>query len=103
MELTDQIVELNKIAGFMTSDSDLWITSRYERLRLINVLAIQQRMSELERDIDEIVRYENCIEKGEACAPPEKSSENILAELQGTIKAYGRLIDSSFSIVLKLL
>ncbi|CAO2657368.1 Nn.00g034940.m01.CDS01 [Neocucurbitaria sp. VM-36] len=95
MVLTDQIVELNNIAGFMTYDSDLWITSRYERLHLINVLAIQQRMSALEQDIDDIVKYERCIRDDVPCAPPEKSSEKVLFELQETIKAYGILIDTS--------
>ena len=95
MRLTDQIVELNDIAGFMTTDSDLWITSRYEKLHLINILAIQQRMSALERDIDDIYKYENCETHGEARAPLIKSSEKVLKELQETIKAYGRLIDAS--------
>lgn len=85
----DEIAEFNNIAGFMTLDRDLWIASRYERLQLINLLSIQQRLSNLEQDINDVVKYERGLVTGEVCKPPEKSSTTLLIDLEKTIKAYG--------------
>ncbi|KAH7388837.1 hypothetical protein BKA66DRAFT_569151 [Pyrenochaeta sp. MPI-SDFR-AT-0127] len=96
MEMISKIVDLNNTAGLMTQDRDLWITSRYERLHLINILAIQQRLSALESEIDGIVKYEKCFTDGEECGSPLPSerSEEILDEVQKTTKAYGDAIAS---------
>lgn len=85
----EQVPELNKIAGFMTLDSDLWIANRYERLQLINLLAIQQRLSNLEHDVNDFVKYERSLIMGEECAPPAKPPATFLADLEKTIEAYG--------------
>ncbi|KAF2795878.1 hypothetical protein K505DRAFT_373597 [Melanomma pulvis-pyrius CBS 109.77] len=98
MEVPNQITELNGIAGYMTADGDLWVTRRYERLHLINILAIQQRMSDLERDIDDAVKYERSLGRGETCSLPETSPETLLARLQETVKAYDDAILSLASI-----
>lgn len=87
----DQIADFNKIAGFMTLDSDLWIANRYERLQLINLLAIQQRLSNLEHEINDVVKYERSLITGETCIPPEKSSATLLNDLEKTMKAYGKM------------
>ena len=84
----NQIVTLSDIAGFMTADSDLWITSRYERLHLINLLAVQQRLSKIEQDINGHYKYEECMKDGRQCAEPKPSAQ-LLQELQDAIKAYG--------------
>ncbi|KAF2117647.1 hypothetical protein BDV96DRAFT_399039 [Lophiotrema nucula] len=90
--MMDQVAEFNNIAGFMTLDRDLWIAGRYERLQLINLLAIQQRLSDLEQDVNDVVKYERGLVTGETCTPPEKSSATLLTDLEKTIKAYGDAI-----------
>ena len=87
----DQIVNFNKVATFMTKDSDLWITGRYEKLQLINLLALQQRLSDLEQEIDAIVKYERRHERREACPPPKRSFQTILDDLEKSMKAYGKV------------
>ncbi|KAF2124404.1 hypothetical protein P153DRAFT_401030 [Dothidotthia symphoricarpi CBS 119687] len=94
MSLTSEICELNSIAGFMTGDSDLWITSRFERLHLINLLSIQRQLSNLEEEINDHVLYERHLVGHEPHPKPTRVSKEIFADLQGTIKAYGDAISS---------
>lgn len=92
MESTWQIAELSNIAGFMTNDRDFWVTSRFERLHLINLLAIQQRLSRLDHEINSYLKYEEYVRgvpDTKACDPPKRSSKEVLTELENTIKAYG--------------
>jgi hypothetical protein len=85
----DQVEEFNEIAGFMISDRDLWIAGRYERLQLINLLAIQQRLLDLDQDINDVVRCEDAVANGTPYTPPEKNTATLLVDLEKTLKAYG--------------
>ncbi|KAH8725999.1 hypothetical protein GQ44DRAFT_795282 [Phaeosphaeriaceae sp. PMI808] len=88
MEGPRSILELKKIASLMTTDSDLWVVPRYERLHLINILAIQRQMSALERDVEDAADYENRRNRTQVCSSPTSSSEEVLSKLQDTIKKY---------------
>jgi hypothetical protein len=90
MRVTSEIHRLNSIAGFMTGDSDLWVTGRFERLHLINLLSIQGRLSNLEEEINGHVLYEQYLIGHEPHPKPIRTSEEIFADLQITIKAYGK-------------
>jgi|TARA_R110002003_G_scaffold296_5_gene18637 hypothetical protein len=87
---TNELVRLDKIADYISGDSDLWITSRYERLHLINLLAAQERLSRIDQDINEHLNLENCLINGEQRIEPRKPSAQILSELRDAIKAYGK-------------
>jgi hypothetical protein len=91
MRVTSEIHRLNSIAGFMTGDSDLWVTGRFERLHLINLLSIQVRLSNLEEEVNGHVLYEQHLIGHEPHPKPTRTSEEIFADLQITIKAYGKL------------
>jgi hypothetical protein len=91
MKLTSEIYQLNNIAGFMTGDSDLWVTGRFERLHLINLLSIQRRLSNLEEEINSHVLYERYMIGHEPHPKPTRTSEEILTDLQSTIKEYSIL------------
>lgn len=91
MAVQNSLTELYRIAGYMTKDSDLWMSRRYERLHILNILALQRRLSILEHHLDEIVGYEEDQANGRESLKPEKTSEALLAEIQDTVKAYGML------------
>jgi hypothetical protein len=90
MGVTSEVVDLNSIAGFMTGDSDLWVTSRFERLHLINLLSIQRRLSGLEEEVNSHVLYEQYLSGRGSHPKPTRTSEEILADLQGATKAYSK-------------
>ncbi|KAF2810806.1 uncharacterized protein BDZ99DRAFT_475685 [Mytilinidion resinicola] len=88
MTTQTRLNELHRIAHFMTNDPDLWVFRRYEMLHIINILALQQRMSKLEQDLMGISNYEASQAKGQEYPKPEKSPEVLLAEIQDVVKAY---------------
>jgi hypothetical protein len=88
MVVTSEVCELNRIAAFMTGDSDLWVTGRFEKLHLINLLSIQRRLSDLEEEINGHVLYEWHLSGHEPQPKPTRTSEEIFADLQVAIKAY---------------
>jgi hypothetical protein len=90
MGVTSEVVDLNSIAGFMTGDSDLWVTSRFERLHFINLLSIQRRLSSLEEEVNSHVLYEQYLSGRGSQPKPTRTSEEILADLQSTTKAYSK-------------
>lgn len=93
----NSVVTLNEIAGFMTVDSDFWVASRFQRLHLINLLSAQQRLSAIEQDIDDHVRYENCLTDGLPCPTPTKPSVQLFEELRDCINAYSTTSSTSLS------
>jgi hypothetical protein len=90
MRVTSEIYKLNSIADFMTGDSDLWVTGRFEKLHLINLLSIQGRLSNLEEEINGHVLYEQYLIGRDPHPEPTRTSEELFADLQATIKAYSK-------------
>jgi hypothetical protein len=91
MMVTSEIYKLNSIVDFMTGDSDLWVTGRFERLHLMNLLSIQGRLSNLEDEINGHVLYEQYLIGHEPHPKPTRTSEELFADLQTTIKAYSKI------------
>jgi hypothetical protein len=91
MRVTSEIYHFDSIAGFMTGDSDLWVTGRFERLHLINLLSIQGRLLNLEEEINDHVSYEQHLIGHQPHPKPLRTSEEILADLQTTVKAYSEI------------
>jgi hypothetical protein len=91
MMVTSEIYKLNSIVDFMTGDSDLWVTGRFERLHLMNLLSIQGRLSNLEDEINGHVLYEQYLIGHEPHPKPTRTSEELFADLQTTIKAYSKV------------
>ena len=88
MGQVNDILQLHKIASFMAADSDFWVTGKFQRLHLINLLFAQQRLASLEEAIDEHLRFDNSLVEGKTCAKPKRDAEDILADLPIAIKAY---------------
>jgi hypothetical protein len=88
MRLTSEIYHLSSIADFMAGDSDLWVTSRFEKLHLINLLHTQHRLSRLEEEVNDHILYEQHL-IGHAPHPkPTRPSDAVFADLQAAIVAY---------------
>ncbi|KAH7110058.1 hypothetical protein B0J11DRAFT_544554, partial [Dendryphion nanum] len=94
MRSTNQIVQFNNIAAFMTADSDFWVTSRFERLHLINLLFTQHCLTSLEEEINDHLLYDQSLIRGESYAEPKRDAEKILAELPNAIREYTEAISS---------
>jgi hypothetical protein len=85
---TSEIHALSRIADFMVGDSDLWITNRFEKLHLMNLLYAQRRLTRLEEEVNDHVLYDQHL-TGYAPHPnPTRPSEAIFADLQTAIVGY---------------
>ncbi|KAL6708381.1 hypothetical protein ACN47E_002644 [Coniothyrium glycines] len=94
MGFSNDVLELNKIAGFMTGENDLWITNRFERLHLMNLLSIQRRLLAIEGEVNDHILYEKCLCGGELHPKPARKSKAIFKDLTTTTKAYHDAVSS---------
>lgn len=82
--------KLQDIARFMRQDADLWVFRRFELLHIVNVLALEERLSRLEQDFFDISNYETAQANGdEDFYKPQKTRARVLNQIQAAIKAYG--------------
>src|SRR5687767_14104188 len=91
MAIDKRIYELSRTATFMTGDGDLWVTNRFGRLHLINVLAIQQRLVDLEDEVNGYVASEIFMTGHNIDAPDRQDLRNpdlVLGELKKVIQEY---------------
>lgn len=89
-----EIRQLDGIASFMTGDNDLWVTNRFERLHLINLLAIQKRMIALEEEFNHHAEYQQYLNGHTGNVLKPRDSQGLLADLKTTIQEYSNVIDS---------
>ncbi|OAL43316.1 hypothetical protein IQ07DRAFT_685687 [Pyrenochaeta sp. DS3sAY3a] len=84
----EEILQLDEIASFMTGDTDLWVANSFERLHLINLLAIQKRMIALEEEVNKYTEYDHYLNGYRANAPNIRDSQELLADLKIAIQDY---------------
>ena len=90
MDSTQPILPLERTAEVMTQDNDLWVVPRYEKLHLVNILALERQLSALESRMTATINCEVHRDKGQRCSPSCSPEIDLLPELQRTIKAYGK-------------
>lgn len=95
MEGPRGLIHIQRTAQVMTTDSDLWVVPRYEKLHLINILALQQQLSSLEGRIQGAAKCEYQRHKPQDCSSSCAVPNDVLLELQTTIKAFGKPINLS--------
>jgi hypothetical protein len=89
-----EIRQLDSIARFMTGDNDLWVANGFERLHIINILAIQKRMIALEEELNQYNEHKQYLNGHRANDPNPRDSQDLLADLKTTIQDYSKLIIS---------
>lgn len=94
MENPKRMASLKDIAKVMTTDSDLWVMPRYEELHLINILALEQRLSTLGKRLEAAVKCESHQDMTQRCSPSCVLPEDVLPDLQSTIKAFGKTMSA---------
>jgi hypothetical protein len=73
--------ELDLVAGYMNKDSDLWVFRRFGKLHLFNILYLQQRLAELENEL------ERQIEDGK-----DEGFDKLYPSIQNALKEYGAIL-----------
>lgn len=86
-----RILPLSRTAEVMTEDSDLWVVPRYEKLHLINILALERQLAALQSRLASTLKCEAHEDKGQGCSPSCLPRIDVLPQLQSTLKAYGNL------------
>ena len=101
MDNSEQILPLRRTADEMLLDSDLWVVPRYEELHLINILALQRRLSAFEHQANTLYECEVRQNNGQECPPScSHHQSNFFPELQQTLKAYGNSLYCSDRVLL---
>ena len=91
----------SRLIEFLGLDHDHWVFQRHERLHLLNILAMQQRLVKLEERFDRAsdVYGPHVVD----VLPSVEKEEDLLQEIQDAIKAYGSSFDMRTRHVLGLI
>jgi hypothetical protein len=83
MSAATSVHEILGAAEFMSKDSDLWLCPRFERLHIFNIMALQDRLSELDMELME------GFSKDEPRLTEARPGADIVKDICKSIKAYG--------------
>ena len=91
MSYQASLLELTKIANFMTRDTDLWLCRRYEKLHVFNILTLQQHLEDLDQQLEQLVAQES--RQGAENVSQEflQQRKSLLTDIGASIKLYGWL------------
>lgn len=78
-------VSIEGLAGFMSKDPDLWVFQNFNRLNLTNIIYLQQRLVDLERQLDEIVHQP-------VTEFDKPKYEELMGRLETLLSKYGRFL-----------
>jgi hypothetical protein len=79
------VYHILQTADFMSFDHDLWLCPRFEKLHVFNIMALQDRLSKLEKKL--IASYSNEEPAGTESWPND--DVQLVKDIRETIKAYG--------------
>ena len=70
--------DLAFVAQYLNQDSDLWVFRRFGKLHLFNILCLQQRLAELENNLETKIWNDETA-----------GFDELLSEIKVTLKEYG--------------